>query len=177
VTTSTPTAAPVIGQNAVTPGTAATATSGTSSTGSTGSTASTGSTGSTGSAAKTTGADGFGMDKDAFLRILVEQLRHQDPSSPGDSEQYIQQMTQYSMLEQLTNISEASQNQQTDNAAKTAIGLVGHTVTYVDKDPDDPTKLVDKTGVVESVKFGADGATLTVGGHAGVSIGLIKEVR
>src|SRR3990170_3577543 len=62
-------------------------------------------------AASVSGANGFGMDKDAFLRILVEQLRHQDPSQPGDSQQYIEQMTQFSILEQMTNLSETSQQQ------------------------------------------------------------------
>ena len=71
----------------------------------------------------------MGLDKDAFLKILVEQMRHQDPSQPGDSSAYIQQMTQYSMLEQLNNISTAIQGQKADAANTTALNLVGHTVT------------------------------------------------
>jgi flagellar basal-body rod modification protein FlgD len=135
-------------------------------------TTSTSSTSSTGSTGKTTGADGFGMDKDAFLKILVEQLRHQDPSQPGDSQEYVQQMTQYSMLEQLTNISEASQQQQAGDAANTAIALVGHTVTYRDADGE-----TEKSGIVDKVEF-ADGVpTLTVGGQSGIGLGTVIEVR
>jgi flagellar basal-body rod modification protein FlgD len=115
-------------------------------------------------------AEGFGMDKDAFLKILVEQLRHQDPSQPGDSQEYIQQMTQYSMLEQLTNISESVQVQHADTAASTALGLVGRTVTW--KDGKD-----EHSGVVDKVTFGDGGPTLTVGASTGIQLATITEVR
>jgi flagellar basal-body rod modification protein FlgD len=115
-------------------------------------------------------SDGMGLDKDAFLKILVEQLRHQDPSQPGDSQQYIQQMTQYSMLEQLNNISTAVQGQKADTANTTAMNLVGHTVTWTDKDG-------DHSGTVEKVNFTQDGATLTIGGRSGIELGSVTEVR
>jgi flagellar basal-body rod modification protein FlgD len=123
-------------------------------------------------AAKTKKADdnGMGLDKDAFLKILVEQLRHQDPSQPGDSQQYIQQMTQYSMLEQLNNISSAVQGQKVDAANTTALNLVGHTVTWKDDDG-------DHSGVVDKVNFTKDGATITVGSTSGIELGAVTEVR
>ncbi len=124
----------------------------------------------------TSGASGFGMDKDAFLRILVEQLRHQNPSQPGDSQQYIEQMTQFSMLEQLTNMSEAVQVQRADAAADTAINLVGRTVTYVVAG-EQGGETVERTGQVESAEFGPDGPSLTVSGEADVQLGAITEVR
>ena len=138
-------------------------------------TAQTAGTADTGSAPKTTGADGFGMDKDAFLKILVEQMRHQDPSQPGDSQQYIEQMTQFSILEQLTNISEHSQVQSADAAAASAINLVGHDVTYVVEGEDG--KPVDKTGVVKGVDFSTGAPLLTIGDDEQVSLGAVKEVR
>lgn len=132
-------------------------------------------TAATSSAAKTTGAEGFGMDKDAFLKILVEQLRHQDPSQPGDSQQYIQQMTQFSMLEQMTNISESSQQQIAADTAAQAINLVGRTVTYLaEGEGDEP---VEKTGVVDGVDFSSGAPSLTVGGQKDVPLGSITEVR
>jgi flagellar basal-body rod modification protein FlgD len=113
----------------------------------------------------------MGLDKDAFLKILVEQLKDQDPTSPSDSSQYVQQMTSYSMLEQLTNISSAMQVQQTNSAGQTAVGLMGHTVTYVDDDGN------QQSGEVTGISFAnSDGPTLTVGGKAGISLGSVVQV-
>ncbi len=115
-------------------------------------------------------ATSMGLDKDAFLKILVEQLRHQDPSQPGDSQQYIQQMTQYSMLEQLNNISTAMQGQKIDTANTTALNLVGHTVTWKDTDG-------EHSGVVDKVNFTQDGATITVGSTSGIALSTVTELR
>lgn len=112
----------------------------------------------------------FGMDKDAFLKILVEQLKNQDPSSPGDSTQYVQQMTSYSMLEQLTNISQAMQVQQSNSAGTTATSLVGHTVTYLDQDDH------EQTGEVKSVDFTGGTPTLTIGDQSGISLAQVTKV-
>jgi flagellar basal-body rod modification protein FlgD len=123
-----------------------------------------------GSGAKTTGAEGFGMDKDAFLKILVEQLRHQDPSNPGDSQQYIEQMTQFSILEQLTNISEHAQRETANAAAAQAINLVGHEVEYLDGSD-------TRSGTVTSVDFSSGTPLLTVGDDEDVTLGSITVVR
>ena len=46
------------------------------------------------------------LDRDAFLQILVAQLRNQDPMNPVDSDNFITQMTQLSTLEQLTTLNQ-----------------------------------------------------------------------
>lgn len=65
------------------------------------------------SAVNTTGTDGSGaqpdraakeMGKDAFLRLLISQLQHQDPLNPADSTEFTAQLAQFSSLEQLSNI-------------------------------------------------------------------------
>src|SRR5262245_20685758 len=48
-------------------------------------------------------ADGLG--RDAFLKLLVTQLQHQDPTQPQDDSQFIQQLATFSCLEQLQSIS------------------------------------------------------------------------
>lgn len=45
-----------------------------------------------------------GLDKNAFLKILVAQLSNQDPMSNQDNSQYIAQMAQFSSLEQSQNM-------------------------------------------------------------------------
>jgi len=42
--------------------------------------------------------------KDTFLKLLVAQLKNQDPTAPTDSTQFVGQLTQYSELEQLIGI-------------------------------------------------------------------------
>jgi flagellar basal-body rod modification protein FlgD len=44
------------------------------------------------------------IDKDAFLKLFIEQLKNQDPMSPQDTNAFTAQMAQFSMLEQLTNL-------------------------------------------------------------------------
>ena len=45
-----------------------------------------------------------GMGQDVFLKLLVEQLKHQDPMAPQDSAQFVAQLAQFNSLEQLISI-------------------------------------------------------------------------
>lgn len=71
------------------------------------------------------------MGKDDFLRIFVEQLTHQDPFNSMDPTQMIGQLTQFSMLEQLTNMNAAltsGLSAQTFQTATGAVAYIGKTV-------------------------------------------------
>jgi flagellar basal-body rod modification protein FlgD len=111
------------------------------------------------------------IDKDGFLKLFMAQLQHQDPSSPMDANQSMQQMATFSMVEQLTNM--ASQNTKMAQSLGTsnAVGLIGRTVTYLDAE-DAP-----QTGKVESVATNKDGgSTLTVNGATGIDPTSIIQV-
>ncbi len=45
------------------------------------------------------------LGKDAFLKLLVTQMRYQDPLDPQDNSEYLSQLAQFSALEQMTNVS------------------------------------------------------------------------
>lgn len=60
----------------------------------------------------TVNATGNALGKDAFLQLMVTQMRYQDPLQPQDNSQFIAQLAQFSSLEQMTNIAQG-QTQQT----------------------------------------------------------------
>lgn len=45
-----------------------------------------------------------GMDKDAFLQLLVAQMQYQDPLEPTSNTEYISQYAQFSQVEQMQNM-------------------------------------------------------------------------
>jgi len=47
------------------------------------------------------------MGKQEFLQMLVAQLRHQDPLSPMESQQFASQLAEFSSLEELSNINDS----------------------------------------------------------------------
>jgi flagellar basal-body rod modification protein FlgD len=117
-------------------------------------------------APKPTGTDAMGSD--TFLKLLVAQLKYQDPSKPADGTQFLAQTAQFQMVEKLSQL--ADQNSQLLAAQKTlgAIGMVGRTVSYGDGDS-------VTTGTVTGVKFTSAGAVLHVG-TADVALADITEV-
>ncbi len=50
------------------------------------------------------------LGKDDFLKLLVTQLSNQDPMSPMDNSQFVAQLAQFSSLEQLISIRDASES-------------------------------------------------------------------
>lgn len=97
------------------------------------------------------------LDRDAFLKLLVAQLKNQDPLKPQDNSQFVAELAQFSSLEQSMGINDrldllATQNAGLANAQ--AVGLVGSTATVRGS-----MVTVDGTGVGVPVGFTLSGAT------------------
>mgnify|MGYP001215864611 CR=1 FL=1 len=50
------------------------------------------------------------LDKDAFLKLLVAEIQNQNPLEPMDNQKFVDQMTQFTTMEQMTNMSESFQD-------------------------------------------------------------------
>ncbi len=73
------------------------------------------------------------LGKDEFLKLLMTQLAHQDPSSPADSSAFVAQLAQFASMEQLQSVNdqlEALLVAQTANNQTTIATLVGRDVRY-----------------------------------------------
>lgn len=54
---------------------------------------------------KETPKNGSNLDKDAFLQLLVAQMKYQDPLEPTSNTEYISQLATFSELEEMQNVS------------------------------------------------------------------------
>ena len=111
------------------------------------------------------------MGKDVFLKLLVAQMKYQDPSNPADSSQMVAQTATFTQVEKLEEIAKQSSALLALQRSTSAAALVGRTVTYTDETG------ATKTGTVTAVRLGTDTAEAVakVGG-VDVAIGRITEV-
>lgn len=111
-------------------------------------------TGSTGS------ANAFGtLDKDAFLKLLVAQLRYQNPMAPKDGQEYLAQAAQFAMVEKLDQVGKAQNEAIAYQQVLLATTFVGKQVSGV---PEGAEEAI--TGRVTSVVFDKGIPQLAVGG-------------
>lgn len=124
---------------------------------------------STSGTTSTTGGPTLG--KDDFLKLLVGQLQNQDPMNPSDPSQQMGQLTQFSILEQITNLATASSATASNDYDAQAVGLIGKTVSYTKHDQ------TTGSGVVQTVTFSKTGPTLTIDGVGGIPPVAVTEVQ
>ncbi|MGN0739441.1 MAG: flagellar hook capping FlgD N-terminal domain-containing protein, partial [Treponema sp.] len=93
-----------------------------------------------------------------FLKLLLTQLSHQDPTSPMDNNEFIAQMAQFSSLEQMHNMANGFEKMTNMMNNSDAVSTLGKTVEI--------ELGTDKiTGVVESVTRGSKPQVLVNGNY------------
>ncbi len=95
------------------------------------------------------------LGKDAFLQLLVCQMKYQDPLDPSDNTEYISQLATFSQLEQLQNLNGEYEKSQ-------AFSIVGKHVVLAVTDSNGKTTYPE--GTVENVNVSSKKITLTVNG-------------
>jgi flagellar basal-body rod modification protein FlgD len=112
------------------------------------------------------------LGKDVFLKLLVAQMRYQDPSKPVDSSQMMAQTATFSQVEKLEQIAAQNASMLVLQEASTAGAMVGRTVTYTDENGE------AVSGKVTAVRLAqADQEAVAVVGGKEIPVGRITEIK
>lgn len=88
------------------------------------------------------------VDYDAFLKLLVAQMKNQDPTTPMESTEYVAQLASFSQVEQSIQINTKLDNILQASALTQATAMIGKEITSADS---------KTTGLVKEVKLYSDG--------------------
>jgi len=99
------------------------------------------------------------LGKEDFLRLLIVQLEHQDPTNPLDDKAFIAQTAQFSSLEQMTEMNKTLTTLIDSYKINLSYSLLGRQVEVFDEAAG---KM--KSGVVTDVQFGSGAPEITFNG-------------
>jgi flagellar basal-body rod modification protein FlgD len=98
-----------------------------------------------------------GLGPQAFLNLLVAQLRYQNPMSPSDPSAMLQQTASFTQVETMQRMAAAQQQMLGLQRASIAADMVGKEVTA------EVTGGAQVTGVVDGVRYTDTGPVLLLG--------------
>ena len=115
----------------------------------------------------TTSTSKTAVDYQSFLKLLIAEMKNQDPTKPMDSTQYVAQLATFSQVEQSVQTNTKLDQIMQSSALSQADAIIGRSITSADG---------KTTGIVASVTLASsgliavlqDGTQVPVG--AGVSI-------
>jgi flagellar basal-body rod modification protein FlgD len=116
-----------------------------------------GSTQSATSASPPSTQSGTGLGTDDFLKLLVAQLKNQDPMNPASGTEFLAQTAQFTTVEKLTQLTQQYTDLITTQRATEATAFLGRTIGYTDNNGN------AATGKVDSVSLTASGPVLKIG--------------
>jgi len=102
------------------------------------------------------------VDYQSFLKLLITEMKNQDPTNPIDSTQYMAQLAAFSNVEQATLTNSKLDQLLSSSALSQADSAIGRTLTSADG---------ATSGKVTSVTLTSNGLTATLDNGATVAIG------
>jgi flagellar basal-body rod modification protein FlgD len=90
------------------------------------------------------------LNYDSFLKLLVAQMKNQDPTDPIDASEQMSQLATFSSVEQAIKTNTHLESLIQETSMSQAAALIGKTITSADG---------TMTGVVKSVAINSDGLT------------------
>jgi flagellar basal-body rod modification protein FlgD len=124
-----------------------------------------------GAAATTTTANKNEIDKDMFLKLMVTQLKYQDPLNPAKADEFLAQTAQFTALEKLTQLADSSTQTALATKMSTASSMVGKNVTYAGDGGVDTTAMVQTASISDSGDI-----VLELGNGGTVNLGAVKAI-
>ena len=110
-------------------------------------------------------AEKASIDYDSFLKLLIAQMKNQDPTDPMDASEQIAQLATFSQVEQSIQMNSNLETLITGNALTNASSYIGKTITSADE---------KTSGIVASVRVYSDTmvATTTEGKEIPIVVGV-----
>jgi flagellar basal-body rod modification protein FlgD len=94
------------------------------------------------------------VDYQSFLKLLIAEMKNQDPTKPMDATQYVAQLATFSQVEQAVQTNAKLDRILQSSALSQADALIGRAITSADG---------NTTGTVKEVRLGSDGLIAVLG--------------
>ena len=113
-------------------------------------------------AATTKDADKAGLNYDSFLKLLIAQMKNQDPTDPMDASEQMSQLASFSQVEQSVQMNSKLDDLLKTSALSQAGGLVGREIVSADG---------ETTGTVKEVRLVSDGVVAVLESGEEITVG------
>src|SRR3954454_4807569 len=116
----------------------------------------------------TTSTSKTAVDYQSFLKLLIAEMKNQDPTKPMDSTQYVAQLATFSQVEQSVQTNAKLDQIMQSSALSQADALIGRNITSADG---------KTTGVVASVKLASNGVIAVLQNGTEVPVGAGVSIK
>jgi len=116
----------------------------------------------TGANSTTTSTSKTAVDYQSCLKLLIAEMKNQDPTKPMDSTQYVAQLATFSQVEQSVQTNTKLDQIMSSSALSQADALIGRSITSADG---------KTTGTVASVRLASSGLIAVLQNGTEVAVG------